>query len=303
MRPWRFALGIAIVLAITVWDVGLPSHHQPSTHVASGPSPSPSPSATLTSTGPAPKVPDVAGVIQPTGKPEVYATFSGTTLDSAMWDTCYPWLSQSGCTNFGNLGNSEDEWYLPSQVSVDNGLLHLVAHREPTTGLGKTGGQQLYECRSGMVTSDPGMRFKYGFIQVVADLPTGDGLWPALWLAAASFKWPPEMDLVEAWGGGSLFAASYFHFATPSGNEHDRGLITPAARAFGWHTYGLSWTSKQITWLLDGKVILTTRRHVPHQEMYLVADLAEAISKKHPDVVAGDCNGSMLIRSVQVWKA
>jgi serralysin len=188
-------------------------------------------------------------------------------------------------------------------VQVYGGLLHLVAQRKPTEGRTSTGAPEEYACRSGMVTTDPGFEFKYGLIQIVAKIPANPGLWPALWLGAASFKWPPEMDIVEAWGGQRFFAAAFFHFATASGNEQLRGLITPYTAASGWHTFGLSWTSTQMTWLLDGKAFFTTREHIPHQKMYFIADLAEAITRAQPDVLPGECDGSLLIRSVEVWTA
>jgi beta-glucanase (GH16 family) len=298
MSRWRLALGTVIVLAIGIWDIGLPSHGASSTApgAKSSASASPSPSASK------PAVPDVAGIIQPKGAPEFAATFTGSRLDTSVWDTCYPWMDQSGCTNFDNA-KTELEWYLPSQDQVYGGLLHLVAQRAPTAGRSRTGGPKQYACRSGMVTSDPSFRFKYGYFQVVARIPSTAGLWPALWLDPANFGWPPEMDIVEAWGGAIPFAASYYHYREPKGLTYSKFVIKPAANAFGWHTFGLSWTSKQMTWLLDGKVQLTVRSHIPHQKMFFIADLAESVSKNQPNVALGDCDGQLLIRSVQVWKA
>jgi len=299
MRWWKPALGGVIVLAIAVWDVGLPSAHSSDGEVAkprqSNHADSPSSAARASGLAKAP------GLLSPKNAPEFSATFTGSTLNASIWSTCYPWLDQSGCTNFDNA-KVEDEWYLPSQVKVSGGVLHLVARRELTQGKTSSGRAKTYACRSGMVTSYPGFRFKYGYIQVVARIPTGAGLWPALWLAAANLQWPPEMDILEAWGGSQFFASTYFHYATASGNAQIRGLITPALSASGWHIFGLSWTKTQMTWLLDGRVIMVIRQHVPHQEMYFIADLAEAVSKHQPHVTPGECSGSLLIRSVKVWK-
>ena len=70
----------------------------------------------------------------------------------------------------------------------------------------------------------------------------------------------------------------------------------------GWHTFSLSWTRTQLTWMLDGRVIMRSTQHIPHQQMYFIANLAD-------EVVPGrtapgpQCSGSLLIRSVKVWKA
>jgi beta-glucanase (GH16 family) len=312
-RWWRLALGLAVVAAIVIWDVGLPGTHSTTAGVSASkslaPSTSASPSASpsaATTTPPSdkavPTVADIPGVIHPKGHPEFNAAFTGTSLDKSVWDTCYPWgpeqfpwESQNGCTNYGN---KEYEWYKASQDRVYGGYLHLVAQRVPTAGKSKTGAPETYICRSGMVTSYPGFTFQYGYVQIVADIPAHVGLWSALWLAAANFQWPPEMDIVESWGN-NVSAASYFHpYIAGHPKRNTRGVMVPQY-ATGWHTFGLSWTKTQLTYLLDGKVILTvTGKHVPHQAMYLIADLAD-----YQSAAAGDvCDGQMLIKSVKVWK-
>lgn len=299
IRWWALSLGVVAALTITIWRVG-PSGKHPSSAGAAAQSPRP---MSTVAASPSLDVPVMPKVPLPKTAPEFTATFTGSQLNTSIWSTCYPGFGQSGCTNFGNRGH-EDEWYLPSQVQVSGGLLHLIAHREPTSGATESGAPETYQCRSGMVTTYPGFNFEYGYIQVVARIPAGAGLWPALWLAASDLKWPPEMDIVEAWSTPrfpSLFASTYFHYKTSSGNAYVGGPITPATSAFGWHTFALSWTSTKMTWLVDGNVIMTVRQHVPHQKMYFIADLAESISKAHPHVTAGQCNGSLLIRSVKVW--
>jgi beta-glucanase (GH16 family) len=235
------------------------------------------------------------GVIQPKGAPDFSATFTGSRLDTSLWATCYPWMDQpTGCNNSGNV---EYQWFLPSQARVSGGLLHLDAQQAPTAGQAQDGSPQEYACRSGMVTSYPGFRFKYGYLQVVARFPSSPGLWPALWLAAADLHWPPEIDIIEGWDQITPFTAVYFH---PAGAKFDDKLdkaLIPPQQAIGWHSFAVSWTKMQVTWLLDGKVVLTVRQHVPHVKMYLIADLAE----RYP-VHAAQCHGSMLIRSVKYWK-
>jgi beta-glucanase (GH16 family) len=258
---------------------------------------------------PVPQTAGLAGVIHPHGAPEFSATFAGSALNKSVWATCYPYPAYvfgTGCMNFGNASH-ESEWYLPSQVKVQNGALNLVAKRVPTAGRTAGGGSRTYSCRSGMVTTYPGFRFRYGYLQVVARIPIGKGLWPALWLAASNLQWPPEMDILEAWGSGQTisgppYAAMYFHFTTPySHDAYIKTVIHPATLAFGWHTFALSWTPRQLTWLLDGKVFLTTHQYIPRQKMFLIANLAEATTLAQPDALPGECHGEMQIKSVAVW--
>lgn len=299
MRHRKLAFGILIVVAITAWDIGLPGGQH------SGPAASSAVSAPPVVIPPESTVSSVPGVIKINGSPEWSASFTGTTLDKSVWSTCYPQYKQDGCQNFGNA-SEEGQWYLPSQDQVYGGLLHLVAQRKQTAGTTRNGTPKTYSCRSGMVTSYPGLSFEYGYLQIVASIPTSDGLWPALWLAATNLKWPPEMDILEAWGANGhykqFFASTYFHYRGPSGLKSIHMPIKPASAAMGWHTFALSWTKTQLTWLLDGKEVLTTHQNIPHQKMYLIADLADALTKTNPTVEPGQCNGSMLIKSVKLWK-
>lgn len=293
-RLWKLALGVVIVVAIAVWDIGLPGKHSAADSASGNPSPSPSATSTL------PSVPEVAGVIHPAGAPEFAATFTGSKLNTSVWDTCYSfysWLNQtgSGCTNFGNA--QETEWYLPSQDKVSGGELHLVATRKRTAGTTASDSPKTYYCRSGMITSEPSFKFKYGYVQVRADIPASTGLWPALWLRPITTDWKPEIDLVEGWGAGDVeTAGSYFH---PHHGHETKVIYRPAKQITGWHTFAVSWTSTQMTWLIDGKVTLVIKKQIPHVQMYFVANLAgyKPVGPLNP------CSGQLSIQSVDVWKA
>jgi beta-glucanase (GH16 family) len=227
----------------------------------------------------------------PSGRPALNATFRGSRLNSKIWDTCYPLDSQRGCTNFGNA--MEAEWYLRSQVRVSGGVVHLVARRARTVGTTKTGARKVYGCRSGMITSYPGFKFRYGFVQVVANIPHANGLWPALWLAAANGKYPPEIDMLESWGVNHE-TASFLH---PVSGNQIRAKYSPALTR-GWQTYSLSWTRTRLRYYVGSELVLNIKRKVPHQQMYFLANLAEYLPAKR-----GYCSGQLEIRSVKIWKA
>jgi beta-glucanase (GH16 family) len=220
------------------------------------------------------------------------SNFSGSTLDSSVWATCFPWDSASGCGNFGN-DNEDKEWYQPSQVKVHNGVLELTAEHAPTAGTNQAGDYRQYSCRSGMVTSYPGLNFTYGFVQITAQIPYGNGLWPALWLAASDEKWPPEIDILEHWADQAN-AGVYLHPQTGA-RQGGRVDLTSNLSA-GWHTFTLVWTKTRLTSYIDGQVELTTTTGVPDQPMYLDFNLADTSTS------AGTCNGTLKIKSVEVWQ-
>jgi beta-glucanase (GH16 family) len=217
--------------------------------------------------------------------------FYGLHPNTKTWDTCYPFMSQSGCTNYGN---KEYEWYVPRQVHVSKGILSLSTWRVATAGkAARDGKPKEYGCRSGMITSYPSFHFEYGFVQIVAKVPQNTGLWPALWLAPYNFRDPPEIDILEAWSGPHNEAASFFH---PVGARYLTGHFAKNLTN-GWQTYSLSWTESRLTYYVGNKVVLTITKRVPHEAMYFIANVAEYLAPKK-----GDCRGQMQIRSVKVWK-
>jgi beta-glucanase (GH16 family) len=281
---WRGkrSLGVLVIGIVAVWGWGLPAGTSPGAAQASAAVAMP---AAQGGSGSAKAVPT------PTGKPAFDATFHGTHLNTNVWDTCYPLLKSynGGCKNWGN--REEAEWYQPSQVKVSGGVVRLTARRERTVGTTSTGAQEVYDCRSGMITSYPGFKFEYGFVQVVANIPHSNGLWPALWLGAANGKYPPEIDMLESWGVKQL-TGSFYH---PVTGHRSRATYSPKLTV-GWHTYSMSWTRSKLAFYVDKKLVLTVTKNVPHQQMYFLADLAEYLPAQR-----GYCTGQLSIRSVKIW--
>jgi beta-glucanase (GH16 family) len=280
VRRHKLAMGIPAVAVLAVAGLGL----------AGGVWSSPPASAVTGTRAVAPTA--IHGVPTPKRKPALDATFTGSKLNTKIWDTCYPKLANynGGCRNWGN--SQETEWYQPSQVKVSGGVVRLIAQRERTVGATSTGARKVYECRSGMITSYPGLKFKYGFVQVVAKIPHANGLWPALWLAAANGQFPPEIDMLESWGV-KVESASFFH---PDTGKQIRAKYSPA-RTRGWQTYSLSWTRTRLRYYVGSTLVLTVTKDVPRQLMYFIANVAEYLPAK-----AGTCTGQLDIRSVKIWK-
>jgi beta-glucanase (GH16 family) len=285
MRRWKLALAAAVALGIAICGVGIVSNHVEPTGL--GPA-----AARMPSFAKLAKRAIAKGAITPLGPPEFSATFTSSKLSKKLWSTCFPWMNRpSGCTDFGN--SDEYQWYLPSQVRVTGQALALQAQQIPTAGHNKNGQRKEYSCRSGLVTTYPGFRFEYGYVQVQAWIPASPGLWPAIWLAAANLQWPPEIDMIESWGVHTK-SAVFFHpvGAAPVAGRMDSPIDQ------GWHTFTLSWTQSQLTWFVDGKVLLTVHQRIPHQPMYFIANLAEY----QPPSSSAYCSGQMLIRSIKVWR-
>jgi beta-glucanase (GH16 family) len=178
------------------------------------------------------------------------------------------------------------EWYEASQVSVYNGTLSLTATP------GQTHGKQYI---SGMVSSYGKFSFTYGYTQVVAMLPSGQGLWSAFWTLPESGGWPPEIDVMENWA--QTKTVHVFLHGAQSASEQDSLLVPTLSDRF--HTYGVDWEPGSISWYVDGTLQAHFAISITAPE-YLLANLAVA-SNPAPDS-AVRFPQSLRIRSIDVWQ-
>jgi beta-glucanase (GH16 family) len=218
--------------------------------------------------------------------------FDGSSLDAAAWNTCYYGTpAGEGCTN---EGNHELEWYVPEQVIVSDGWLHLRAEPRSVNG---------FDYVSGMVSSHQKTAFQYGYVEMRARIPAGQGLWPAFWMMPDSGEWPPEIDVMEIVGHEPNRVYLTYH------RQQKRLMVSRSSWWTGpdfsadFHTYGLLWQPDLLVWYVDGVERYRTSDQVPAESMYLIVNLA----------VGGDWPGTpddtttfpaeMEIDYIAVWQA
>src|SRR5206468_2525137 len=93
--------------------------------------------------------------------------------------------------------NGEQQYYSDSSVGVNpfavaNGVLDITASP------GANPGALWYN--SGLITTEGMFSQTYGYFEMRAKLPAGQGMWPAFWLLPSDKSWPPELDVLEAFG-------------------------------------------------------------------------------------------------------
>ncbi|XP_072173229.1 beta-1,3-glucan-binding protein-like [Diadema setosum] len=121
--------------------------------------------------------------------------------------------------------------------------------------------------------------FKYGRLEVEAKMPSGDWIWPAIWLLPKHNgygTWPAsgEIDLVECRGNRQLFDSSgspvgvsqmgstmhwgpLWSFNAYPLTHSTKTLDGSDTFGTGFHTYALDWTSTNIRFYVDSELILT----------------------------------------------
>ncbi len=227
--------------------------------------------------------------------------FGGTNLDGSRWSPCY-WWSVSGCTN---LSNHELEWYEPQQVKISGGLLQLEAKKQTVTGIN---GQQ-FKYVSGLISgASPTSNlfsFTYGYVEARVRIPKGRGLWSAFWMLPTTRSSLPEVDIFEAVGERPTEAQLHLHTRIQAdGTSHNRGFTWrgPDLSA-GWHTYGVEWKPNSLTWFIDGvrRWRVTAVNQIPHEPMYLLANLAVGGTLTQAPGAATKLPASLRVDYVRVW--
>ena len=215
---------------------------------------------------------------------------------SGTWSTGWNYSPVSGQAGY----NNELEWYVnpayaptasANPFSTSNGVLNITA-KPATSRVQPYIGGQTYT--SGMINTYHSFAQTYGYFEMSAKLPAGQGLWPAFWLMPTDGSWPPELDVMEVLGNRSTQLYTTVHsqvsgasgWIDPTGgvNHYTTGAGTTVTdTSAGFHTYGVDWEPDKITWYFDGQKIFQAATPADmNKPMYLIANLA----------VGGDWPGS-----------
>ncbi|MCJ1483495.1 hypothetical protein MMC06_003663 [Schaereria dolodes] len=135
-----------------------------------------------------------------------------------------------------------------------------------------TNGTIVNPVKSGRINTKKGATIKYGRIEVEAQLPSGDWLWPAIWLLPVDSiygQWPQsgEIDIAESRGnnytyaqGGNNIVSSALHWGPNTANDawwrtnvKRNALHTTFSKAT--HTFGMEWSEKYIFTYIDTRLL------------------------------------------------
>jgi beta-glucanase (GH16 family) len=161
-----------------------------------------------------------------------------------------------GCPNLCGWGNAELQYYTDDNASIVEGHLVIEAKKENR-------GSRSYT--SSRMISKNKQSFQYGRIDIRANLPYGQGIWPALWMLGDNINqvgWPAcgEIDIMELIGGDASGRDNTIH-----GTAHwqDDGFKADYGSAYSlsdgifndeFHVFSLVWTENQIQWLVDDHI-------------------------------------------------
>ncbi|MGL6075767.1 MAG: glycoside hydrolase family 16 protein [Fimbriiglobus sp.] len=187
--------------------------------------------------------------------------FDGKEIDKAKWDfdlgngyyhyDANQWIS--------GWGNEELQYYTkePENASVQDGMLSIRAIKESFHGCGYTSARMKTRKRDG----SPLFNQKYGKFEFRAKLPTGKGVWPALWMLPQDEKYgfwaaSGEIDVLEARGQEPNKIVGTLHFGSrwPLNTYASKDFVLPNNGTIAdFHTYAVEWEPSEIRWYVDGQ--------------------------------------------------
>jgi beta-glucanase (GH16 family) len=174
-------------------------------------------------------------------------------------------------TGGGGWGNNELEYYTgrTDNAYQDQGCLVIKAQQEIYQNRGYTSAR--------MTTAHLG-DWLYGRVDVRAKLPTGKGLWPAIWMMPTDSyygSWPAsgEMDIMELLGDNPSKVYGTIHWAASGQHVSTGGSYTlPAGASFanGFHLFTYEWSADSVKWLVDGHQYFSVHNGSPFDKRFFL---------------------------------
>jgi len=228
-----------------------------------------------------------------------FNSFTSSENGSVGWMTSLPYGGEAAYTL---AGNNEAEFYGSSTIgenpfSLSSGVLSITA--TPANGTNAYG----LPYNSGVITTADSFSQTYGYFEVNAKLPAGQGLWPAFWLLPASGAYTSELDVFEQLGANPSQIYATSHGSTNGSWSANSQMINVANTSTGFNTYGVDWEPTTTTFYMNGVAIASAPTPASmNNPMYMLLNLAVGGSGSWPGAAsAGAFPATMQINYVRAY--
>jgi len=167
--------------------------------------------------------------------------FEGTAINTSNW------TFETGATGWGN--NELQNYTNGDNATLSDGKLIITTNKVDDN---ETVGSYT---STRMITSGK-QEFQYGRIEIKAKLPSGRGIWPAIWMLGSNFGsagWPAcgEMDIMEYVGYDPNTIHSTVHTPSGFGENGNGSSVTLTTCEEEFHVYGLIWNDQELIFYID----------------------------------------------------
>src|ERR1700712_1196581 len=192
---------------------------------------------------------------------------------TGTWMTTYPYGGEAADTL---TANDEAEYY-SSDVSGSNSPFSLSGGNLNITASPAAAGSNPYGLpyTSGLITTYASFTQTYGYFEISAKLPSGQGLWPAFWMLPANNLYTSELDVFEMIGSNTSAISSSSHGLTGGVWGGLSQGFAVADTSTGFHTYGVDWEPTLTTFYMDGVALgIVATPASMNTPMYMLLNLA-----------------------------
>ena len=209
----------------------------------------------------------VESVFEAPPNSEEYPSQRGLPADDTKWH------QQTIIPNGTSWYNGELQHYTERNTYVSDGTMKIVARGEEFTQQRET-----KQFTSSRLNSK--YKFTYGKVEVHAKLPSGAGVWPAIWMLGANTNengaywqiqgvetgneltgvWPApgEIDIMEMWFNiNPNRISSSLHTTSSHTNTSNTQTKIVAGTTTEFHTYAVDWNAERMEFSVDGEVFYT----------------------------------------------
>jgi beta-glucanase (GH16 family) len=167
--------------------------------------------------------------------------------------------------------NNEVQYYRPSQLQLQDGILTIDVQRETITGANNPNDASLKEFQyvSGRIESKTTFgpsngtgELEYRFMARIK-MPAGNGMWPAFWSYGDPWPTKGEIDIIEARGNIPMQFSSNIFYGTQPGipiTDNANTVVEHEVDAditADFHTYELIWTANSLQIFFDDELLHT----------------------------------------------
>ena len=162
--------------------------------------------------------------------------------------------------------NNEMQYYTRARkenARVEGGLLIIEGRKEPLRNPQYKAdsnhwaeSREFAEYTSASLTSKFASGWKFGRIEVLAKLPEGKGVWPAIWTLGVNcpqVHWPAcgEIDIMEFVGNWPTEIFGTIHYPVDGEYEKQEGKLKGIDLHHDFHSYEIEWQSDRIDFFFD----------------------------------------------------
>lgn len=186
--------------------------------------------------------------------------FSGPRIDLDKWEHE---------VNDNGGGNNELQYYTARDTNsfIRDGKLVIRALRE---------NYLTRQYTSARIRTPNKGDWTYGRFEIMARLPYGQGLWPAIWMLPTDWEyggWPAsgEIDIMESVGHEPWKVYGTIHFGTSPATRVQIGgstSLTNGSFAGDFHTFALEWDSTGFAWFVDSVKYFTADHGSPFDKRF-----------------------------------